>query len=98
SRRALEAAACGAAVITNPSAGTDAALGELSSAAPASEESHAALTDLLVDEGGRVARAHLAYRHVHHEHSWSARLDTVTPSFNLAPPARPGPEGSGAPA
>ena len=92
SRRALEAAACGAAVITNPSAGTDAALGELAITAATSEECRAALTDLLADESGRVARAHLAYRHVHHEHSWSARLDTVTAFCNIARPARSRPK------
>jgi hypothetical protein len=92
SRRALEAAACGAAVITNPSAGTDAALGELAITAATSEECRDALTDLLADESGRVARAHLAYRHVHHEHSWSARLDAVTAFCNIARPARSRPK------
>lgn len=78
SRRALEAAACGAGVITNPSAGTDAAFGGLIDTAATAAECSAALESFRTDRRSSNRRVHLAYRKVHQEHSWANRLSDLT--------------------
>jgi hypothetical protein len=88
SRRALEASACGALVVTNPSVGTTAALGDLAISAATADECRSALAHLADTPGERDRRAHLAYRHTLGHHTWADRLDDVAQHCNVAFPSR----------
>lgn len=92
SRRALEAAACGAVVVTNPSAGTGAALGDFVITAGTAGECRTALAGLAERPGDRDRLAHRAYRHVHRHHTWAERLEVVTTACNISLPRRSRPK------
>ena len=88
SRQALEASACGAVVISNPSAGATEACRELVTSASTAEECRDALTALHNDPADRDRIAHRAYRYTHRHHSWVERLDAIAAHCNLALPSR----------
>lgn len=87
SRRALEASACGAVVVTNPSIGITEALGDLVVSVDGATECAAALERLRGDPGALALAGHRAYRHVHGHHTWSHRLRDVAEHCNLTLPA-----------
>jgi hypothetical protein len=92
SRRALEASASGALVVSNPSAGTAAALGDLVVTVGSAAECRTALARLAEDPGALALASHRAYRHTHLNHSWSRRLDDVAEQCGLRRPARATPK------
>lgn len=77
SRRALEAAACGAVVISNPSVGTREAMGDLVLEANTAVECAEHVNRLQADPKGRDVLAHRAYRHVHQHHTWANRMQDI---------------------
>ena len=77
SRRVLEALACGTPVVSSPSVGMEAMLGDAVRVARSPEDTACALDALLDDEEARQRRAHLGYRLVHREHTCAQRLRTM---------------------
>lgn len=77
SRRALEAAACGAVVISNPSIGTRAALGDLVLEASTAAECSEYVQRLRESPTERDVLAHRVYRQVHQHHTWGNRMQDI---------------------
>lgn len=83
SRRALEASACGALVVSNPSVGTREALGDLVIEADTADRCRDELKALYADPDSLDVLAHRAYRHTHLHHSWRNRFCDLTPRLGL---------------
>ncbi len=85
SRRVLESLGCGTPVVSSESVGMSRMLGENVRVARSSEETVRHLVDLLGDEEARVREGHLAYRHVHENHTYRHRIDEVFVRAGLGP-------------
>jgi hypothetical protein len=83
SRRALEASASGALVVSNPSVGTTTALAEHVIEVSSPQECSAALRRLRDDRAALDLAGHRAYRHTHRNHTWARRLDDVADHCGL---------------
>ena len=88
SRRVLESLACGTPVISSESVGMSRMLGEHVRVTRSVEETTDHLLELLRDEEERVREGHLAYRHVHENHTYRHRMDEVFRKIGLEPLVR----------
>ncbi|MDE0421601.1 MAG: glycosyltransferase [Gammaproteobacteria bacterium] len=77
SRRVFEALACATPVVSLESVGMRAMLGEHVRVARTREETAAHLQALLGDDEARVREGHLAYRHVHENHTYRHRVSRM---------------------
>ena len=77
SRRVFESLACGTPVISSESVGMSRMLGEHVRVTRSMDETTDHLLELLGDEEARVREGHLAYRHVHENHTYRRRMDEV---------------------
>ncbi len=91
SRRVFESLACGTPVVSSDSPGMRRMLGEHVRVARSAEETTAHLVDLLGDEEARLREGHLAYRHVHENHTYRHRMAEVFRRVGIEPsaPAQP---------
>ena len=87
SRRVFESLACGTPVVSSDSPGMRGMLGEHVRVARSAEETTAHLVDLLGNEEARLREGHLAYRHVHENHTYRHRLAEVFRRVGIEPPA-----------
>ena len=87
SRRVFESLACGTPVVSSDSPGMRGMLGEHVRVARSAEETTAHLVDLLGDEEARLREGHLAYRHVHEDHTYRHRMAEVFRRVGIEPPA-----------
>ena len=76
-RRVFESLACGTPVVSSESVGMTRMLGEHVRVTRSMEETADHLQELLGDEEARVREGHLAYRHVHENHTYRQRMDEV---------------------
>ena len=76
-RRVFESLACGTPVISSESVGMSRMLGGHVRVTRSTEDTVDHLLDLLGDEEARVREGHLAYRHVHENHTYRHRMDEV---------------------
>ena len=76
-RRVFESLACGTPVISSESAGMSRMLEGHVRVTRSLEETKKHLQELLGDEEARVREGHLAYRHVHENHTYRQRMDEV---------------------
>ena len=76
-RRVFESLACGTPVISSESAGMSRMLEGHVRVTRSLEETKKHLQELLGDEEARVREGHLAYRHVHENHTYRQRIDEV---------------------
>ena len=77
SRRVLESLACGTPVISSESDGMGRMLGNHVRVTRSMEDTADHLLKLLRNEEERVREGHLAYRHVHENHTYRHRMDEV---------------------
>ena len=84
-RRVFESLACGTPVISSESAGMRRMLGEHVRVARSSEDTARHLEELLGDEEARIREGHLAYRHVHENHTYRHRMNEVFRRIGLEP-------------
>ena len=84
-RRVFESLACGTPVISSESVGMSLMLGEHVRVTRSAEETDSHLRELLGDEEARVREGHLAYRHVHENHTYRHRMNEVFRSIGLDP-------------
>ena len=76
-RRVFESLACGTPVISSESAGMSRMLEGHVRVTQSLEETKKHLQELMGDEEARVREGHLAYRHVHENHTYRQRIDEV---------------------
>ena len=76
-RRVFESLACGTPVISSESVGMSRMLGEHVRVTRNLEETSEHLQELLGDEEARIREGHLAYRHVHENHTYRHRMEEV---------------------
>ena len=88
SRRVLESLACATPVVSSESVAMSRMLGEHVRVTRSREDTVNHLLDLLGDEEARAREGHLAYRHVHENHTCRLRMDEVFHTIGLEPPAR----------
>ena len=86
SRRVFESLACGTPVVSSESVGMDRMLGGHVRVARSAEETTSHLVDLLGDEEARLREGHLAYRHVHENHTYRHRMAEVFRRVGIEPP------------
>ena len=77
SRRVFESLGCGTPVISSESVGMSRMLGGHVRITRSMEDTTDHLVELLGDEETRVREGHLAYRHVHENHTYRRRMDEV---------------------
>ena len=77
SRRVFESLACGTPVISSESDGMSRMLGEHVRVSRSKEDTIDHLLELMGDEEARVREGHMAYRHVHENHTYRHRMDEV---------------------
>ena len=77
SRRVFECLACGTPVISSESVGMSRMLGDHVRVAQSIEDATDHLVEVLRDEEARVREGHLAYRHVHENHTYRHRMAEV---------------------
>lgn len=82
SRRVFEALACGTPVISSASTGMEAMLGAHVRVSHSAEDTRRHLAALLDNELERQRQAHLAYRHVHRQHTYQHRFTTICSAVN----------------
>ena len=85
-RRVFESLACGTPVISSESVGMSRMLGEHVRVTRSMEETADHLRELLADEETRARKGHLAYRHVHENHTYRHRMDEVFRRVGIEPP------------
>ena len=84
-RRVFESLACGTPVISSESVGMSRMLGEHVRVTRSMEETADHLQELLGDEEARIREGHLAYRHVHENHTYRHRMDEVFRRVGIGP-------------
>ena len=84
-RRVFESLACGTPVISSESVGMSHMLGEHVRVARDADDTARHLEELLGDEEARIREGHLAYRHVHENHTYRHRVDEVFRRIGLEP-------------
>ena len=84
-RRAFESLACGTPVVSQDSVGMRRMLGGHVRVTRSAEETAGHIEDLLADEEARIREGHLAYRHVHENHTYRHRMDEVFRRIGLEP-------------
>ncbi|MYJ75259.1 MAG: glycosyltransferase [Gammaproteobacteria bacterium] len=89
SRRVFETLACATPVVSLESAGMVAMLGEHVRVTRCPEETSAHLQALLADNEARAREGHLAYRHVHTNHTYRHRVATIMQTVGARPAPRP---------
>ena len=77
SRRVFESLACGTPVISSESVGMSRMLDGHVRVTRSTEDTTDHLLELLEDEEARVREGHLAFRHVHENHTYRHRMDEV---------------------
>ena len=77
SRRVFESLACGTPVVSSESDGMSRMLGEHVRVSRGKEDTIDHLLELMEDDEARVREGHLAYRHVHENHTYRHRMDEV---------------------
>lgn len=77
SRRVFESLGCGTPVVSTESVGMRRLLGDHVRVARSSEEASSHLRTLFDDEEARAREAHLAYRHVHENHTYRHRMADI---------------------
>ena len=85
-RRVFESLACGTPVISSESVGMSRMLGEHVRVTRSMEETSEHLQELLGDEETRAREGHLAYRHVHENHTYRHRMAEVFHRVGIEPP------------
>ena len=78
SRRVLEGLGCGTPVVSTESVGMRRLLGDHVRVARNSEEASSHLRALFDDEDVRARESHLAYRHIHENHTYRQRMADIT--------------------
>ncbi len=86
-RRVFESLACGTPVVSQDSVGMRAMLGGHVRVTQSAEETSGHIEDLLGDEEARIREGHLAYRHVHENHTYRHRMDEVFRRVGLQSPS-----------
>ena len=84
-RRVFESLACGTPVISTESVGMSRMLGEHARVARSAEDTARHLEELLGDEEARIREGHLAYRHVHENHTYRHRMNEVFRRIGVEP-------------
>ena len=84
-RRVFESLACGTPVISSESVGMTHMLAEHVRVSRNAEDTARHLEDLLGDEEARRREGHLAYRHVHENHTYRHRVNEVFRRIGLEP-------------
>ena len=84
-RRVFESLACGTPVVSQDSVGMREMLGGHVRVTRSAEETSGHIEDLLGDEEARIREGHLAYRHVHENHTYRHRMDEVFRRVGLPP-------------
>ena len=90
SRRVFESLACGTPVVSMDSVGMRDMLDGHVRVARTAEETEAHLEELLADDEARVREGHLAYRHVHENHTYRHRAEVFLREAGVpVPPTTP---------
>ena len=84
-RRVFESLACGTPVVSQDSMGMRKMLGEHVRVTRSAEETAGHIEELLGDEEARIREGHLAYRHVHENHTYRHRMNEVFCRVGLPP-------------
>ena len=84
-RRAFESLACGTPVVSQDSIGMRQMLGGHVRVTKSSDETSAHIEELLGNEERRLREGHLAYRHVHENHTYRHRMNEVFSRVGLPP-------------
>ena len=84
-RRVFESLACGTPVVSQDSVGMREMLGEHVRVTRSAEETAGHIEELLGDEEARIREGHLAYRHVHENHTYRHRMNEVFRRVGLPP-------------
>ena len=84
-RRAFESLACGTPVVSQDSVGMRQMLGGHVRVTKSANETSAHIEELLGDEEARIREGHLAYRHVHENHTYGHRMNEVFSRVGLPP-------------
>ena len=84
-RRVFESLACGTPVISSESVGMSRMLGKHVRVTHSEQETTSHLQELLGDEEARIREGHLAYRHVHENHTYRHRLNEIFRRVGLEP-------------
>ena len=84
-RRVFESLACGTPVVSQDSVGMRGMLGGHVRVTRSAEETAGHIKELLGDEEARIREGHLAYRHVHENHTYRHRMDEVFRRVGLQP-------------
>ena len=84
-RRVFESLACGTPVVSQDSIGMRGMLGEHVRVTRSAEETAGHIEELLGDEEARSREGHLAYRHVHENHTYRHRMNEVFSRIGVEP-------------
>ncbi len=84
-RRAFESLACGTPVVSQDSVGMREMLGEHVRVTKSADETSAHIDELLGNGEARIREGHLAYRHVHENHTYRHRMREVFSRVGLPP-------------
>ena len=87
-RRVFESLACGTPVISSESVGMSRMIGEHARVARTPDDTARHLDELMGDAEARTREGHLAYRHVHENHTYRHRVDEVFRRIGLEPLGR----------
>ena len=84
-RRVFESLACGTPVLSSDSVGMSRMLGEHVRITRSMEDTEGHLKELLEGEEARMREGHLAYRHVHENHTYRLRMNEVFRRIGVEP-------------